>query len=188
MGRRGVWRWGEREIIYLSLHCHHQNDFCIKLGSDESHFNVYNCEGQSYQTESTDHNFWRERRAEADSNWGPSAYQLNALPLGQTGWRLGCCERLILFVMYIYILAWMCISCRLGMWSLSQQTSSETFIKSQKCGNPVFMLCYSEIFLADFGLFHVLAASQVTDVRLILLCCCCYLELNFSPGVRSNCP
>ena len=31
---------GEREIIYLSLHCHHQNDFCIKMGSDESHFNV----------------------------------------------------------------------------------------------------------------------------------------------------
>ena len=35
----GVWRWGE-EIIYLSLHCHHQNDSCIKMGSDESHFNV----------------------------------------------------------------------------------------------------------------------------------------------------
>ena len=31
---------GEREIIYLSLHCHHQNDFCIMMGSDESHFNV----------------------------------------------------------------------------------------------------------------------------------------------------
>ena len=31
------------------------------------------------------HNFWRERRAEADSNRGPSAYQPNALPLGQTG-------------------------------------------------------------------------------------------------------
>ena len=31
---------GEREIIYLSLHCHHQSDFCIKMGSDESHFNV----------------------------------------------------------------------------------------------------------------------------------------------------
>ena len=28
------------ESIYLSLHCHHQNDFCIKVGSDESHFNV----------------------------------------------------------------------------------------------------------------------------------------------------
>ena len=27
-------------IIYLSLYCHHQNDSCIKMGSDESHFNV----------------------------------------------------------------------------------------------------------------------------------------------------
>ena len=37
------WGWGGgggREIIYLSLHCHHQNDFCIKVGSDGSHFNV----------------------------------------------------------------------------------------------------------------------------------------------------
>ena len=30
----------KREIIYLSLHCHHRDDFCIKMGSDESHFNV----------------------------------------------------------------------------------------------------------------------------------------------------
>ena len=29
-----------REIIYLLLHCHHQNDSCIEMGSDESHFNV----------------------------------------------------------------------------------------------------------------------------------------------------
>ena len=36
----GLWRWEKREIIYLSLHCHHQNDFCIKAGSDESHSNV----------------------------------------------------------------------------------------------------------------------------------------------------
>ena len=39
MGDR-VWRWGKREIIYLSLHFHHQNDSCIKMGSEESHFNV----------------------------------------------------------------------------------------------------------------------------------------------------
>ena len=32
-----VWRWGKRETIYLSLHCHHQIDSCIKMGSDESH-------------------------------------------------------------------------------------------------------------------------------------------------------
>ena len=31
---------GEREIIYLSLHCHHLNDFCIKVGRNENHFNV----------------------------------------------------------------------------------------------------------------------------------------------------
>ena len=31
---------GGGESIYLSPHCHHQNDSCIKMGSDESHFNV----------------------------------------------------------------------------------------------------------------------------------------------------
>ena len=71
---------GEREIIYLSLHCHHQNDFCIKMGSDESHFNVSaGSDGHKLQP------FRRERRAEAVSNRSPSAYQPNALPLGQTG-------------------------------------------------------------------------------------------------------
>ena len=41
-GGRGTEGGGEREIIYLSLHCHHQNDFCFKVDSDvdESHFNV----------------------------------------------------------------------------------------------------------------------------------------------------
>ena len=42
---------GEREIIYPSLHCHHQNDFCIKMGSDKSHFNVsVGSDGQSHKT------------------------------------------------------------------------------------------------------------------------------------------
>ena len=31
---------GKREIMYLSLHGHHQTDPCIKMGSDQSHFNV----------------------------------------------------------------------------------------------------------------------------------------------------
>ena len=39
-GERGYGGGGLREIIYLSLHRHHQNDFCIKVGSGESHFNV----------------------------------------------------------------------------------------------------------------------------------------------------
>ena len=29
-----------RLYIYLSLHCHHQKDSCIEMGSDESHFNA----------------------------------------------------------------------------------------------------------------------------------------------------
>ena len=75
-------------IVYLSLHCHHQNDSCNKVGSDESHFNVSlivrdEVTRQCLQTTT----FWRERRAEADSNRGPSAYQPTALPLGQTGWQ-----------------------------------------------------------------------------------------------------
>ena len=39
-GGEGVRRWGKREITYLSLHCHHKNDSCVKMGSDKSHFNV----------------------------------------------------------------------------------------------------------------------------------------------------
>ena len=31
---------GDREIIYLSLHCRHLNVSCIKMGSDECQFNV----------------------------------------------------------------------------------------------------------------------------------------------------
>ena len=56
-GGRGYGGGGEREIIYLSVHCHHQNDFCIKVGRDYSHFNVINCEGQSHKTASTNYNF-----------------------------------------------------------------------------------------------------------------------------------
>ena len=53
-GGGGMEVGGEREIIYLSLHCHHQNDFCIEMGSDESHFNVsVGSDGQSHKTVST---------------------------------------------------------------------------------------------------------------------------------------
>ena len=51
---------GEREIIYLSLHCHHQNDSCMMMGSDESHFIVsVGSDGQSHKTVSTNHNLFR---------------------------------------------------------------------------------------------------------------------------------
>ena len=56
---KGVWRWGEKEIIitYLSLQCHHQTDSCIKMGNDESHFNVSLIVRDKVTKLSTDHSF-----------------------------------------------------------------------------------------------------------------------------------
>ena len=54
--------WGEKEIIYLSLHCHHQDGSCIKMGSDESHFNVsVGGDGQNHKTVSTNRNLFEEK-------------------------------------------------------------------------------------------------------------------------------
>ena len=48
--------------MYLSLHCHHQNDSCIKIGSNESHFTVLvGSDGQSHRTASTNHNLFEEK-------------------------------------------------------------------------------------------------------------------------------
>ena len=56
-GGEGVWRWVE-DIVYLSLHCHHQNYSCIKVGSDESHFNFsVVSHGQGHRTVSTNTTF-----------------------------------------------------------------------------------------------------------------------------------
>ena len=52
---------GGREIIYLSLHCHHQNDSCIKMGSDESHFNVSLIVRDKVTRLSTDHTTFEEK-------------------------------------------------------------------------------------------------------------------------------
>jgi len=74
-GGKWVWRWGKREIIYLSLHCHHQNDSCIKMGGDESHFNVsVGSDGQSHRTVSTNHNLFEEKGE-------PKRYRTEVLPL-----------------------------------------------------------------------------------------------------------
>ena len=66
---------GERKIIYLSLYCNHQNDFCDKMGSDESHFNVtVGSDGQSHKTVSTNHNHFEEKGE-------PKRYRTEVLPL-----------------------------------------------------------------------------------------------------------
>ena len=72
----GVGGGGERETMYLSLHCHHQNDFCIKMGSDESHFDVsVGSDGQNHKTVSTNHNLFEEKGE-------PKRYRTEVLSLG----------------------------------------------------------------------------------------------------------
>ena len=73
-GGEGVWRWG-KEITYLSLHCQHQNDSCIKMGSDENDFNVsVGSDEQSHKRVSTNHNLFGE-------NGEPKQYRTEVLPL-----------------------------------------------------------------------------------------------------------
>ena len=44
--------------VYLTLHCHHQNDSCINMGIDESHLNVsLIVRDKITKSVSTDHNF-----------------------------------------------------------------------------------------------------------------------------------
>ena len=79
----------KREIIYLSLYCHHQDDSCIKMGSDESRFNVsliVRDKVTSHLTVFTNHNLL-EVKGEPKRNRTEvsSAYQPNALSLRQTG-------------------------------------------------------------------------------------------------------
>ena len=74
-GGRGYGGGGEGDYIYLSLHCHHPNDSCIKMGGDESHFDVsVGSDGQSHKTESTNHNLFEEKGQ-------PKRYRSEVLPL-----------------------------------------------------------------------------------------------------------
>ena len=58
MGNRGG---RKKEIIYLSLYCHNQNDSRIKMDSDERLSLCFiNCEGQSRKTMSTNYNLFEE--------------------------------------------------------------------------------------------------------------------------------
>ena len=39
-GEGGIEVGEEGDYTPIAIYCHHQNDSCIKMGSDESHFNV----------------------------------------------------------------------------------------------------------------------------------------------------
>jgi len=73
-GGRGTGR------LYLTLHWHRQNDSCIKMGSDESHFNVSSIvRGKITQTVSTDHSISREREREKPKPNGIEVLLLTSL-------------------------------------------------------------------------------------------------------------
>ena len=86
-----VWRWGKREIIYPSLHFHHQNDSCIQMGSDESRFNV-SLIAMDKVTVNSVHGQQLLKRKKSRGGFEPrsSVYQPNALPLGKTGSLPAC--------------------------------------------------------------------------------------------------
>ena len=65
---------GEGHCIPIAT-LHHQNNFCIKMGSHESHFNVsVGSDGQSHKTVSTNHNLFEEK---GEPKW----YRTKILPL-----------------------------------------------------------------------------------------------------------
>ena len=66
----------------LPLHCHHQSDSCIGMGSDESHFNLRDSHNFRQCPQTT---IFGERRTDAESNRSSCVYQHNALPLGHAG-------------------------------------------------------------------------------------------------------
>jgi len=64
-----------RDIIWLSLRCHRQNGSCLKMGSDESHFNVSLIVRDKVtrlcpQTTT----FFKRKDSREESSRGPSAY------------------------------------------------------------------------------------------------------------------
>ena len=80
---------GEEGDYNQSLHCHHQNGSCIKMGSDESHFNVVLIVRDKVTRHCPQTTNLFEEKGEPKRNRTEvlaSAYQPNnALPLGQTG-------------------------------------------------------------------------------------------------------
>ena len=102
-GGKGVWRWGEREIIYTYRYtsCHHQNDLCIKMGSEESHFNAsVGSDWQSHKTVSTNHNLLK--RKESRSGIEPRSFRLPAYHLTTRPNRLS--STLALALIFITVL------------------------------------------------------------------------------------
>ena len=78
---------GEEGNIDLSLHCHHQTGSCTKTGSDESHFDFSLIVRDKVTRQCPQTTTFEEKGEPKRIRTEVSAYQPNALPLGQTGSR-----------------------------------------------------------------------------------------------------
>ena len=85
MRRYEVWRWGKREIIYLSLHCHHLNYSCIKMGSVESCFNDTLIARDKVTRQCPQTTTFEEKGEPKQIRTEVPLVTSLALPLGQTG-------------------------------------------------------------------------------------------------------
>ena len=72
-GGKGVWRWGERETVYLLLH---RMTSALRWGEMRAILMFHNCEGQSHKTVSTDHYLWRKK--ESQSRFEPRSFCLSS--------------------------------------------------------------------------------------------------------------
>ena len=74
-GEGGMEVGAEGDYIPIATLSPPRNDSCIKMGSDESHFNVsVGSDGQSHRTVSTNHNLFEEKGE-------PKRYRTEVLPL-----------------------------------------------------------------------------------------------------------
>ena len=74
-GRLYTYRYTVATYRYTYSGGDHKNDSCIKMGSDESHFNVsVGSDGQSHRTVPTNHNLFEEKGE-------PKRYRTEVLPL-----------------------------------------------------------------------------------------------------------
>jgi len=55
-----VWERGDYKL-YLSLHCHHQNDSCIKMAGYKSHSNISLIITVTFTRVSINHNIFDEK-------------------------------------------------------------------------------------------------------------------------------
>ena len=148
----------EWEIIYLSLHCHHQNDSCIKMGSDGSHFNVSFMVRDKITRQCPQTTTFPNRK-ESRSGIEPRSF---CLPRAIVSWCTGpnqphraatgnvktCVERSTLLLFYLFLNSLYTVHCHKNCCFLFLFFNSLYTVQCQKTKTktPLFNSAYLSIF------------------------------------------